>query len=933
MLGTWLLLAAMIIGGAGALGPKYENSFSIPGTPAQVALNFVDERFPVGTQDADIKVIFIAPEGQDITSFTDTIGSAVDSLSTLANVSKVDNPFSDASTTDVSSTGDMAYASIHFDSAKVSQREQANIRQTVEKAITASGLTVAYSGMENPVSAGDSTEAIGLLISFVVLVITFGSLLAAGMPLITAGLGVGISMSLLIVGSHVLSLSSTTPLLAEMLGLAVGIDYALFIVSRHRAQLAQGMDVRQSIAVATATAGSAVVFAGTTVIIALLGLGLVGIPFLWYMGVGAALAVLVALTVALILLPAVLSLCGKTLIPRPQSRAARRENAPEKRTLGARWVRLVTAKPLLTLVLAVGALVGLALPAVGMRLALPDNGNTPVGSITREGYDALAKGWGPGTNGPLIVAADLSQTDIADIEKNLDALGKAFTGVSNVASVTEAIPNEALDAAILQITPKSSPDSVETEELVRTLRQNAESFEAQNGFSYMVTGQTAIGIDMSAQLGVAIVPYAVVVVGLSLILLLIVFRSLAVPLSATGGFLLSVGAAFGVTNAVFEHGVGASLIGLAKVGPIISFMPILVMAVLFGLAMDYQVFLVSRMRERFTATGDGRASVRSGFVGSARVVTAAALIMTSVFFSFVPGGEATIQSLALALAVGVAVDAFVVRMTIIPALMYLLDSRAWALPGFLSRIIPDVDIEGEKVHGRLETLTWHQNADTRIIIAAADVSVSGTAFRPFTFTAHAGDLVVLTADAESPADVVLAALTGRTSATGMLVAGGRPLPYDGYALRRSSSLVLTGAPVMSGSLKDQLAEQLRLDRVAPNRRGFSSIRNTIQRLATASGIPFTQVDPLSEMEALTTEEVWLCDLAVAVLGDAEIVAVDARRVTEPTSLIAELCQLLPPTTTIVAATTKTVEPSALMSAVRSRTCVTVDLVENEVVTA
>ena len=899
----WLVAFALIAGSASALGPRWEGGFSIPGTPAQQALDMMNERFPAGSQDADIKVILQSPDGSAITGQTEAVDAVISAVTTLPNVASVTSPFGTKTSSAISDDGSMAYISVHYaeSASALHERDYADLRAAVKTALGSSGLAVAYTGMPNPSSAGDSTELTGLLISLVVLIVTFGSLWAAGMPLLTALIGVGTSMSLLTVASNSVNLSSTTPVLAEMLGLAVGIDYALFLVSRHRSQLANGMELRQSIAVATATAGSAVLFAGTTVVIALLGLSVVGIPFLSYMGIGAAIAVVIAMLVAVTLLPAVLSLIGRHLIPKPNSRTAKRETATESHTVGSRWVRRVTAKPMVTLLIAVPALLALALPAIGMRLALPDNGSAPAGSIERVGYDAIAKGWGAGVNGPLIVIADLSQTDIVDLEAKLSALENAFSSIPDIADATQAVPNPALDAAIMQITPSSGPDSIATERLVNTLRENAAAFAKTNGFSYQITGQTAMGIDISDELGAAIVPFAVVVVGLSLVLLMIVFRSIAVPVSATLGFLLSVGAAFGVTNAIFEHGVGAELLGLAKVGPIISFMPILVMAVLFGLAMDYQVFLVSRMRERFVATGDGVGSVRSGFSASARVVTAASLIMMSVFFSFVPGGSPVIQPLALALAVGVAIDALVVRMTIIPAFMALLGPAAWRLPHWLERLIPDVDIEGERVHGRLETLRWNAGADSAISIAAEDVRVAGLDLAPITLNAHAGNVVLLRADRELAAGLVLAALSGRAESSGLLVVGGHPLPYDGAALRHSSSLVVPGAGVMSGTVGSQLREQLRLERVPKALRTSTVVRETIELLGAAADIPVAHISAETPLAALSTDAAWLLDAAVAALAGSRLIAIDARELGQPASFVAALAGLAAANATLIVA--------------------------------
>jgi RND superfamily putative drug exporter len=529
-------------------------------------------------------------------------------------------------------------------------------------------------------SDGDSgTEAAGLLIALVVLVITFGSLVAAGLPLLTALLGVGVTVAGLATAAGMLTLPTTAPALALMLGLAVGIDYALFIVARHRGQLAAGMPVAESVARAIGTAGGAVVFAGLTVVIALVGLTVVGIPFLTAMGLAAAVAVIVAVSVAVTLIPALLGLAGERLRPKPGSRAVRRAAAP---TLGARWVRLVTRRPLVTTLAVVAALGVMALPAAGLRLALTDNGSAPAASTQREAYDLTADAFGPGFNGPLLVLADLRDDgdEQAAVTRLADRLG-AVHGVVAVGS-----PRLSEGYALLTVIPETGPRDERTEQVVADLR-------AAGGESVGVTGVTAIGLDISELLGASLVPFALIVVGLAFLLLMVAFRSLVVPLKATLGFLLSVGATLGAVVAVFQWG----WLGIAQTGPVISFMPVILMAVLFGLAMDYQVFLVSRMHEEYAASGDPERAVSQGFRASARVVAAAALIMVAVFAGFIPDGDATLKPIAFALAVGVLLDAFLIRMTLVPAVLALTGHRAWWLPRRLDRVLPNLDVEGARL--------------------------------------------------------------------------------------------------------------------------------------------------------------------------------------------------------------------------------------------
>ncbi|WP_217617263.1 MMPL family transporter, partial [Cellulomonas sp. GbtcB1] len=408
---------------------------------------------------------------------------------------------------------------------------------------------------------------------------TAGPLLAPGMPLLPALLGVGTARAGILLAPAAATISSTTPTLALMIGLAVGVGYALFVLSRHRHQLARGMAVEESAARAVATAGTAVVFAGTTVVIALCGLSVVGIPFLSVMGVAAAAAVAIAVLVALTVLPALMALAGERLRPRPGSRAARRELAdPETGgTGGARWVRLVTRVPLLTVLLVVLGVGVLAVPAPDLRLTLPDNGSAPEGSPQRETYDLVAEGFGPGWNAPLLVTADIIAS--TDPRGAVDGLAGDLAALDGVVAVPVATPNESADTALFQVIPSGGQAAESTQDLVAEIRADADDLVAPypGVHDLLVTGQTAVSVDVSARLGDALLPFGVVVVGLSLVLLLIVFRSVAVPTKATLGYLLSVLASFGVTAAVFERGWGADLLNVGLVGPVISFMPIIVM--------------------------------------------------------------------------------------------------------------------------------------------------------------------------------------------------------------------------------------------------------------------------------------------------------------------------------------------------------------------
>jgi RND superfamily putative drug exporter len=555
------------------------------------------------------------------------------------------------------------------------------------------GLTALYGGDAYGPSTAPvgPTELIGVLVALAILFITFGSMTAAGMPLLTAVLGVVGSMTALMGLASVVGISDNAPTLAIMLGLAVGIDYALFIVSRHRAQLATGMPVAESVARDTATAGSAVVFAGATVLIALAGLSVAGVPMLTSMGLASAGAVAMAVVTALTLLPALMALLGRRLVPRPGSRAARAGHR-DRTTLGTRWVGSVLRHPLRNLVVVTAGLLLVAAPALQLKTALNDDGSNGRSTATRQAYDAVSRAFGPGANGPLIVlveGADAASTArTAAVEQRIAHL----PGIADVSPVDTAKDGV---AARIQVVPTTGPRTQATGDLVSRLGAATAPVARQDGGRVAVTGQTAVSIDVAAKLNGALLPFAVVVVGLSLLLLMVAFRSLAIPVKATAGFLLSVGAAFGATVAVFQWGWLSGPLGVPSTGPVASFAPIIVMAVLFGLAMDYEVFLVSAMREEYGRHRDTRRAILGGARNASRVVTSAALIMIAVFVSFLFGKDPDIMPIAFALAFGVLVDAFVVRMTLVPAVLALLGDRAWWLPRRLARILPRLDVEGD----------------------------------------------------------------------------------------------------------------------------------------------------------------------------------------------------------------------------------------------
>ncbi|GAA3966678.1 MMPL family transporter [Actinomadura viridis] len=684
----WLLVLALLGGAAAAFSGPSTDKFTMPGTESQRALDSLAKEFPQAS-GATGTIVIAAPQGQRLTPAA--VAPVVQEAGRVPGVLAAMDPFRTGS---VSQDGRHALVQVQFDRAA---QEITDAQRTAYERVgsSAQGLRVEHGGeiMGGQVEMG-SSEVIGVAVAAVVLVITFGSLVAAGMTLLNALIGVAVGMAGLFALSGVVELTSTAPILALMLGLAVGIDYSLFITSRYRQFLAEGLDAPEAAGRATGTAGSAVVFAGATVVIALAGLSVVGIPFLTVMGLAAAGTVAVAVLVALTLLPAVLSFCGRRILPRKQRDGAAAGPAPEG--FGFRWGRIVTRLRVPILLAGILALGAIALPVTDMRLALPDAGTAAEGSPAREAYDLTSEGFGEGFNGRLI--AVVSGQDAQATGAAAQQAAALIQGTEGVLAVAPPQLNQQGTTALLTVIPKAGPTDAATEDAVHAIRAKAEGVQ---GADVALTGATALGIDVSQKLADALPVYLLLVVGLSILLLMLVFRSLLVPIKAALGFLLTIGATFGITVAIFQQGHLAGLVGLDSPGPLVSFLPILLIGILFGLAMDYEVFLVSRMREDFVHGDPPRQATINGMGHNARVVTAAALIMTAVFGGFVFMHDPIIKSIGFALAIGVVIDAFVVRMALVPAVMSLLGRAAWWLPRPLDRALPDLDIEGEKLQRRL----------------------------------------------------------------------------------------------------------------------------------------------------------------------------------------------------------------------------------------
>ncbi|MEU9783885.1 MMPL family transporter [Streptomyces phaeochromogenes] len=729
----WVAVLGVVAFGALNASDPPDDSSSMPGIEAQKAFDLINERFPGTEADgADARIVFVAPEGQQVTSAANR--SAIDALVTEAaggpQVADVVSPFDGRG---VSKDATTAYATVTYD-VKADDLTDAS-KQALEAAIEEardSGLTVEAGGsaLETEAASGMG-EVIGVALAAVVLVITFGSLAAAGLPLLTALLGVGVSMASIIALGSVLGLSSTTGELAMMLGLAVGIDYSLFVVSRYREERAKGHGPHEATGLAVGTAGSAVVFAGLTVVIALAGLSVIGVPMLTQMGLGAAGAVLTGVLIALTVVPALLGCWpnavlarqvrkgggrvgkagGRVRVGRGQIRTGRADGSVDgTESLGTRWARFVLRRPVPVLIASVVGLGALAVPAMDLRMGMPGDEAKSTATTERRAYDALADGFGPGFNGPLTVVVDAEGAD--DPKAAVSEISGRLAGTKGVVSVSPARFNKGQDTAVLSVTPSTAPADERTKDLVHTIREERPATESAAGATFEVTGTTALNIDVAQKLQDALVPYLAVVVGLAFLLLMLVFRSLLVPLKAALGYLLSVLASLGAIVMVFQQGHGAGLLGVEQTGPIMSMMPIMLVGIVFGLAMDYEVFLVSRMREAYVHGERPGEAVVTGFRHSARVVTAAALIMMAVFAGFMTGGESMVKMVGFGLASAVLFDAFVIRMAFVPAVLALLGRAAWWLPRPLDRLLPRVDVEGEALAHRAAALPAPAPAST-----------------------------------------------------------------------------------------------------------------------------------------------------------------------------------------------------------------------------
>jgi RND superfamily putative drug exporter len=699
VIGVWLVLAIVLVLAGQAGGSKTSENLTLPGTDSTIATELLEDNLPEQAYGSN-PLTLEAPSGSKLTDpkYAAAVAETVERLEALHDVNQATDPLSPQGANFLSKDESIGYIPVvlGIGPGEIDEEEAQRILDAAKPA-RAAGLHTAvgsYVGQQLSKPSTEVSEAIGLTAAVIILLFAFGTATAMMLPIVSALIGLACALSIIRLLEHVLQVPGVASTLATMIGLGVGIDYALFIVTRHKLQLAEGMELRESIARATATAGGAVVFAGFTVVIALCSLAFAGIPLVSTLGFTAAIAVVVAVCAAATLLPAMLGALG----PRIDSLSIRRGkgNTGDSEPHGwRRWAERVAARPWRSAIVALVVLVVLALPIFQLELGQNDISALPKDTTSRQAYDSLNKGFGPGVNGPLLVASEFDSP--AEAKQVLPGLQKQIGAAADVAAVTEPSFDEQGTVTVFTVISKSEPWADETVELVEDLRDTVIPMALKGSAAHAyVGGQTAGYIDLGAQIADKLPLMIAIVVALSFFVLLIAFRSLLVPIKAAVMNLLSVAAAYGVVTAVFQLGWGSSLIGLDHSIPIVSFVPLLMFAILFGLSMDYEVFLLTQMREHFTKYGDERRAVVEGLANTGRVITSAAAIMVCVFTSFVLNGDPVVKEFGVGLAVAIAIDSTIVRCLLVPAVMVLLGKRAWWLPGWLDRIVPHVSIEGEE---------------------------------------------------------------------------------------------------------------------------------------------------------------------------------------------------------------------------------------------
>jgi len=690
----WIVALIAIGTISSSVGADFTEEFKLPASDSKEAFDLLEERFPQQSGET-IQIVYKADDGVESPAVKREMEGVFAKIATFPHVSEVASPYKQGGAAAVSENGKIAYATVQFD-VFGNKLDKDKTRQIVAVAQGASGqgLVVELGGgpvQEAEAEEGDSSFAIGLLAAIVVLLITFGSVVAMGLPILTALFALGVGISLVTIGTHVFNTANFAPILAAMIGLGVGIDYALFILTRFRNGLDEGLEPRQAAIHAVDTAGRAVLFAGLTVIISLLGMFLLGLSFLYGVAMAAALAVLFTMIAALTLLPALLTIVGRRVDRLRIPGLGERSASIDEGNRWFRWSREIQKRPVASALISGAFLLILCIPTLSLRLGTNDAGTEPPSKTTRQAYDLLAEGFGPGFNGPFVMVAALpSKGDDAGLVQLKDAL----EGEGGVARTTSISVNPAENTGVFQVYPTTSPQSVQTTDLLDRIRDHViPPIEAQTGAQLHVGGVNAVFEDFGDAIAEKLPLFIGVVILLSALLLMMVFRSVLVPLKAVVMNLLSIGAAFGIIVAVFQWGWGASIIGVDNTGPIISFFPIFLFAIVFGLSMDYEVFLMSRIHEEWEHRGDPTIAVTRGLALTGRVITAAAAIMITVFASFMLGEERIIKLFGLGLASAVLIDAVVIRSVLVPAIMQLFGRSAWYFPDWLGRILPRLSVE------------------------------------------------------------------------------------------------------------------------------------------------------------------------------------------------------------------------------------------------
>ena len=703
----WILTLVGVTTASNAMGTAYSDSFSLPNTESTRAISLLESVSPKVSGDTE-SIVFQTSGGSTVRDphVQARIAAMLAHVSTLPGVTGVVSPYSAAGAQQVSARGDIAFAQVTFDQQfqNVAPSEAQKLVDTARAADT-TGLKVAVSGQlaesTNRPSIGGT--GLGILLAGVVLLLVFGSVFAMALPLLSALASLGTAVGLIGVLSHVLKMPQFSPELVLLIGLGVGVDYALFIVTRHRQGLIAGLDPQTSIVNAVNTSGRAVLFAGIIVCIALLGMFALGVSFLYGLAVAAAIGVALTLVAALTLLPALLGFIGPKVLSRNQKRDLA-ANGPRIVGSGSkgfwpRWAAFVSKRPVLPAVVSLALVALIATPFFSLRLGSTDQGNDPVGTTTRTAYDMLASGFGPGFNGPLLlVTVNHGTVDRRALDRLVSSV-RAQPGVATVAPPATPPSTRGTSVTLIDVYPKTAPQDAATTDLIDHLRRDTiPAAVAGSRLTVYVGGSTAIFVDFANILGQKLPLFIGLVVLLSFVLLAVVFRSFVIPLTAAVMNLLSIGAAFGMLVAVFQHGTLGGLFGVNRPGPVEAFLPVMMFAILFGLSMDYEVFLVSRIHEEWLMSGDNRTAVRKGLAATGKTITAAALIMILVFGSFILGGERVIKEFGLGLAAGILVDAVIIRMAVVPAAMFLLGRSNWWFPVRLDRALPRLSVDPDTVH-------------------------------------------------------------------------------------------------------------------------------------------------------------------------------------------------------------------------------------------